>query len=462
MEIKGANYNFGRVIYLTIGKISGDPYLFNGQINQMTNKVTIAFDPKTDPQLSTRIDFLIRHQYGQVSNVTGAAYSMAAIDLYNIGAALREFMNAYNETENNGQWKSTNISKYVCVLQAGYYGGKITTIFVGAINSYNIERKQTETNVDTVWHLYCAGSGGYDIVPLSQSEIAVSGTDYLPELQKQNQLLKSYTSGEEYLKAIVMAHPREVYITEPNDTFIIGDSFSIQKKEKSASLVPMPQIIEITNENFDQFFEIKYRKFNSGKEDSWLKSVWQTEAMIASTTAEPHELQLAISDIARRRNCGADIRFDASTGKQIIFIYREGTKSSQKKSDWIITDFQNLRKPPLVSGKSIRFDLLLEPAVRPDDTFELRITEDFDKLHGKQNASFGVSFGNEAGQWATVFAGSNFEGLSNLLTNRTTKQTIKKTGNVFNKKYVALYVIHQGSTHDKEWSTTVDCAAVAD
>ena len=71
-----------------------------------------------------------------------------------------------------------------------------------------------------------------------------------------------------------------------------------------------------------------------------------------------------------------------------------------------------------------------------------------------------MDFGEDYGNWATVFAGANFDGLSNTITNIKTKDAAKQTGNVFNKKFVAINVMHQGSTHTNEWSTQVDCANV--
>lgn len=462
MKINGNNYNFGRVVYLTIGKKTQDPYKFNGELQNLTDVVTIAFDPKTNAQLNTRIDFLVRHQYGKPSAVTGAAYSLASIDLYNIGPALQQFINAYNATE-KGRWKALQVANYCCALQVGYYGEKPQTIFAGVINSYNVERKQTANQVDTIWHLFASGTGGYNPIPVSQTETATSGEDYTEELQRLNQTLKTYTSGEQYIKAIVMEHPRTVYPLTDTGVIIEGDSFIVQDTNSDPSLIPLPQPIKINNQNFNKYFQIKYQKFDSSTEEEWNKAIWQTEAFKSVPTVDSFDLEQAISDIARTRNCSGEVRLDESTGKQTIYIYsnRAGSKSSQRQADYIIKDFQNLRKPPMVSGTLIRFDLLLEPSVRPNKTFELQITNGFLMEHQK-SPSFSVNFGEDLGYWTSVFAGANFAGLSDTVVSKKTKEKMSQTGNVFNKRFEAMYVVHQGSTHGAEWSTQVDCANVVE
>ncbi len=462
MKIKGVDYNFGRVVYLTIGRIVGDPYKYTGLPSEtMTDVVTIAFDPRKNPQLNTRIDFLIRHQFGAVSSITGSPCSLAAIDLYNIGPALQQFMDAYNKAKDNGYWKSVQISQYVCALQVGYQGSRKTTIFAGVINSYNVERHQTDSTVDTVWHLFCAGTGGYSTTPMSQSEIAESGQDYSAELQEQNQTMQSYISGEAYIKSIVMSHPRQVYTLTDMGIAFDGDSFQVQTDLDNMGLVALPKTINVTNKNFNQYFEIKYMAFNSGVEEEWTKEIWQNQPIKGIVNLDTSDLGATLVDVAALRNCYADIRLDENTGKQIIHIYSVGARKTalQKKTDYVIKDFQNLRKPPLVSGTNIRFDLMMEPGVRPYDTFELRVTDDFMSKYQK-SPSFGVNFSGDYGNWATIFAGTNFEGLSNTITSKSTKKKTEQTGNVFNKKYVAINIIHQGSTHTPEWSTQVDCANV--
>lgn len=472
MNIKGNSYNFGRVVYLTIGRIVkkngslDDPYKYMGAgTENLIDTVTIAFDPKNNPQLYTRIDFLIRHQNGSVSSITGAAQSLAAIDVYNIGPALQQFMDAYNQIENEGgYWKATATTQYVCSLKVGYYRAPLRTIFAGVINSYNVERKQNNTTVDTIWHLFCAGTGGYSITPLDQSQIATSSLDYSDELQQENSLYASFVSGEEYIKTLIKSERRQVYVPangQQNNYNTETESFSVGATQKESTITLLPDIKKITNENFDKYFKIRYSYFNDGEEEEWTKSKWQDEPFTGVINLNSSDLTNALKDIAQIKNCGADIRSDPDTGLQTIYIYSSaGRKASlQKKTNFVITNFQNLRKPPLVSGVSIRFDMILEPSVKPFDTFELRVTDDFKKAD-KYSYSFDVNFSSDYGNWSTIFAGSNFDGLSNTVTRLNTKKTAQQKGNIFNKKFVAINVMHQGSTHMSEWATQVDCANV--
>lgn len=474
MKIQGNDYNFGRVVYLTIGRLVNeknelvDPYKYMGLPNEkLIDMVTVAFDPKTNPQLNTRIDFLIRHQNGSVSSVTGAAQSLASIDLYNIGPALQQFMNAYNQDDNKGdQWIATKTIQYVCALQIGYHDAPLHTVFAGVINSYNVERKQNNSTVDTVWHLFCGGTGGYSYMPLFQSKIATSGLDYSTELQEQNNMYKSFLSGEEYIKTLIKSERRQVYVMrDRNKNYDIGeDSFSVLSNVTPQVLVGLPEPIEIDNKNFSKYFKIRYSFFNDGDEEEWTKSKWQNEPFTGVLNLDSSELDKAINQIAQMKNCGGEVRLDEDTGIQTIHIYSTAARkaSLQKKTNYVITNFQNLRKPPLVSGVSIRFDMMLEPKVKPFDTFELRVTDDFKtkRTNDLNNFSFDVDFGGNYGNWATVFAGSNFDGISNTVTNLKTKKAAEQTGNVFNKKFVAINVMHQGSTHTPEWATQVDCANV--
>lgn len=465
MKINGNEYNFGRVVYLTIGKLveSTDPYKYTGRPEEKLDKVvTVAFDPKNNPQLNTRIDFFIRHKNGSVSSITGAAVSLAEIELYNIGPALQQFMDAYNKTEQEGTiWKGTKTSQYVCALQVGYHGGQQHTIFAGVINSYYVERKQSSSTVDTVWHLFCGGTGGYSITPPDQSAIATSGFDYSSELQRKNSLYKSFVSGEEYIKTLIKSERRQVYMMRDRPDYYVDDSFSVEENTDEKALVPLPEPIEITNDNFDRFFKIRYSYFNDGEEDEWAKSKWQNEPYTGILNVDSYDLLNALKDAAAVKNCGVEIRLDEDTGIQVIHIYSAAARkaSMQKKTNFVIYDYQNLRKPPLVSGVSILFDMIMEPTAKPFDTFEMRLTDEFKKLH-KDKFSFGVNFGETYGNWATMFAGANFDGVTNTVTNLKTKEKVEQTGDVFNKKYVALNIIHQGSTHTNEWSTQVYCASV--
>ena len=468
MRINGNDYNFGRVVYLTLGKVNGmkDVYKYQGTFGNLSDKVTIAFDPKTNAQLTTRIDFLVRHQYGAVSSVTKSACSIASIDIYNIGPALEQFMNAYNVSLMSGTQKADSITKYVCCLQVGYYGGEITTIFAGVVNSYNVERIQSEKQVDTVWHLYAAGTGGagqVNVTPLTDVELAEIGKNYSEEAMKEDQLLQSFVSGEEFIKAAVMKYPREVFETEPASNVVSSESFSLDSlvstKQPMASMMVTK---EITNENFNKYFKILYKPYGNGPEDYETRMLWTRNSAIPAGNFDYSNLQGALSDIARIKNCGAYLDSDYNTGLQTIYIWRDSIEGKEKYTGTphIIKNFEHLLKPPSVSGRLIQFTLILEPSMRARDTIEMRIDGKFGLTH--KNFSFDVDYGGQLGNWSSAFAGSSFIGITQIQQETNKVETIKTKGNIFNKKYQVLFVVHRGSTHTSEWSTQADCSVTVD
>ena len=260
MIIKGDNYNFGRVVYLTISRNMVNTQSTSYTKNEKSDVVTIVFDPKTNPKLNTRIDFWVKHTGQSMSTSANSAYALAKIDVYNIGAALKQFMDAYN-LHSGGIWLEDKIKRYACSLQVGYYGGKRTTIFTGFISSWYVERLQNETTVDNVWHLY-AQYPNTDIKFISNEDKATNGEDYAQKALQE--IPQTFITGEEYLKAAVMAFPRETYsfVAMPEDSE--SESFSVidlyGEKLERTNLVAMPATREINQFNFNQFFTIKYQK----------------------------------------------------------------------------------------------------------------------------------------------------------------------------------------------------------
>ena len=140
-------------------------------------------------------------------------------------------------------------------------------------------------------------------------------------------------------------------------------------------------------------------------------------------------------------------------------IYVKITKKATAKSKGqphIIKNFEHLLKPPTVSGRLIQFTLLLEPTIYPRETIELRIDTSFGNKY--KNFSFNADYGGQLGNWSSAFAGANFIGMSNVQRQNNKVKAIEEKGNIFNKQYQSLFIIHRGSTHTPEWSTQVDCS----
>ena len=463
MIIKGDDYNFGRVVYLTIGRNvldvrTGTRALGN---NTTPDTVTIVFDPKTNPQWNTRIDFWVKHVGQDSSSAANSFFALANIDLYNIGPALQQFMNAYNNHQNKGYWPTDEIVKYSCSLSVGYHGGKRTRIFAGIISSWYVERLQNESTVDNVWHLY-AQYPTVDVKELPEEQKAVSGTDYAE--QAKQDLAQTFISGEEYLKAAIMAYPRETYAyvaveEEPvAESFVLNGQMSTIKNQ--TDLVALPASRVITSSDFDKFFQIKYQHFRTGEEYPEVKQMWQKREAMESWEMDYSNLMSALSQIAEKKNCHASIQLDENTGMQTVYIYPAGRPAYKKntKADFTIVDFQNLRRPPGVSGSHLQLDLLLEPSAKPGDIFMLTLSKDFAKKY-KDKLSFDVNYSGASQNATTMFAGANFTGLTAMIDDAE-KGAMAQTGNIFGTKYSATFIIHQGSTHSAQWSTQVDCTGV--
>ena len=275
---------------------------------------------------------------------------------------------------------------------------------------------------------------------------------------EENQILESFESGEAYIKAAVMKHPREVGVvtTTSNkfaiDSFIVSDAVSSEQSKPALAYTT-----EITNQNFNEFFRIVYKARDTDSEDYATRELWKTKSIIPIWNIDYSNLPEALDKIARIKNCRADVRFNPNTGMQTIYIYSPKKATAKSKGQpHIIKNFEHLLKPPTVSGRLIQFTLLLEPTIYPRETIELRIDTSFGNKY--KNFSFNADYGGQLGNWSSAFAGANFIGMSNVQRQNNKVKAIEEKGNIFNKQYQSLFIIHRGSTHTPEWSTQVDCS----
>lgn len=461
MLINGNEYNFGRVIYLTLIRRAT-----NAQVSQKwsdetlegADKITICFDPARDQKLNTRIDFYVK-RLGDAGVGNNGFYKIANIDVWNIGPALGQFLKAYKAYENGFQ--DVNTCKYAAVLQVGYKGGKKTTLFAGHISSFVLERQQSNTSVDNVWHFFCQYPDPQQNNVISQSK-AQSGIDYSkPEYWTP---MQSFTSWESFLKAAVMAHPRTIYTLQKNPNVVKAGSFELPVKNINASeqdqlMCPVPRIVDVTGPLFRDNFKIEYRVSRNGVLLKNTQEYWQQEVPLMGWELDVADLQKTVSSIARAVNCHARVELDDNTGMQYIYIYPAGWSNQVVRSgpaDFVITDYRNLRTPPQVSANMLHLDMLMEPSMEPGNLIELRISEGFlsDHPHPTFEPNFTMS------NTATVFAGANFIGLAQMGEEERKKNAIASAGNIFNTKFVATIVEFRGSSHTAEWSTKVDCYGV--
>lgn len=472
MKIKGNDYNFGRVIYLTFIRDITNAQLqkeaFTSAYLENKGVVTIAFDPKRNPQLNTRIDFYVKH-LGDAMVGNNGVYATANIDVYNIGPALQDFFDAYNAYKFDGHFKDVNTKKFGVVLQVGYSGGAKTTVFAGHVSSFVVERQQNNSTIDNVWHFFCQFPSPIQ-TGVEGDNKAVNGTDYsAPEYWNPNQSLISW---EQYLKLAIMAHDRETYSLEKVVGKIVGESFSETDAVRNylgldngeESLMCLASHTEkITPYNFDKHYSIVYKVTDRSPILEKTKKYWQQKVGVTSWNLNVANLQQTVNSIARATNCHARIEL-SETGHSTIYIYpagifdriAQGQERFSEKADYIIVDYQNLRNPPQVSANMFQVDMIMEPDMRPGNTIELQISQDFLDKHPHPTFQPNFSMANTA----TVFAGANFMGLAQMNEDDRKRQAIASAGNIFYTQFITTIVEHRGSSHLSEWSTKADCYGV--
>lgn len=457
------NGNFGRVVYLTlIRDISNEALEAGNFIDKLSaeDSITICYDPwreNQEGQFTTRIDFYVKH-LGQSSGTNGV-YAIANIDVWNIGPALQNFLDAYNAYKSEGHFAGIDTKKYAVVLQVGYRNNtKRTALFAGHISSFVLERQQNEQSVDNVWHFFCQYPNVQQAGVAGENK-ATSGTDYsLPDYWNPKQ---SFVSWEQFLKQAIMARRRTAYDLKPAQNAINSSSFEVSKllstKSGEESLMcPVPKQKTVNYQNFSQNFSIQYRVTKFSPELKTVKEYWQQQVAVTSWNLDVSNLSKAVANIARAANCHSRIELDEQTGKQTIYIYPANWISEIKKKaspDYVIEDYQNLRTPPQVAANLLHLNMMLEPSMRPGKTIKLTISEGFKDLY--KHTSFDVNYA--ASNTATLFAGDNFLGLAQAAQQSKTKEAMASTGNIFNSLFVAMIVEFRGSTHSAEWSTQVDC-----
>lgn len=469
MLINGNNYNFGRLIYLTIIRNVSNAALqsknWSSKALEQSDNITICFDPKRDVNLNTRIDFYIKH-LGDAGVGNNGYLTTANIDIYNIGPALQQFLDAYNAYKSEGHFAGVNTKKYAAVLQVGYQGNeKRTTIFAGRISSFVMERQQNNSTVDNVWHFFCQYPTAEENGTLDDNK-AQSGTNYAIEYGDTFDPNQTYTSWENLLKTAICARRREIFTLQGVDENAYKYSFETDVdledplSEKSTPLVVQPQMVAINLQDFSKYYKIEYRVSKRSIELKTVKEYWQQQVPVNGWQINTSNVQKLATNIARAVNCHARVELNEQTGIQTIYIYPAGWAEQvpyRGKADYLIVDYQNLRKPPQVSANMLQLDMLMEPSMRPGDTIELQISPDFQKIH--PHPTFEANYSSMANA-TTVFAGANFLGQTVLAEDEKRRNAIASAGNIFNTQFIARIVEFRGSSHTSEWSTNVDCYGV--
>lgn len=482
MLVNGNEYRFGRLVYLTIFRFSGNDDALNetkwtnkktNQVAKQPDSVVICFDPSRSGnqlgQLCTRIDFYVKH-VGASDVGNNGFFAVANIDVYNIGPALTQFLRAYNAYQDELNFQGTETKTYSVVLQVGYKGSRQrTTIFAGRISSFVMERQQNNTSVDNVWHLYCqfptaSGSGIVGEENKAQNDI-----DYTENMGDTFVPTQVYDSWENYLKTVICSRKREVLFDIEVPEEIPKDSFETKnqlntledikqavfgepEKAPQTRIMPAAQQRDLNLANFDKYYKIEYRTSRGAKELTDTKRFWQQKVQIYGWQMNIDNVQKLATEIAKDANCHA--RLESRGSMQYIYIYPAGVQP-EVDTTYTIVDYQNLRKPPQVAANMLRLDMLMEPDMRPGDIIELQITKEFKKDH--PHPTFQVSYSNVMANATTVFAGASFIGMHDIQHNKELSEAMAQAGNIFYTQYEVTFVEFFGSTHTNDWFTVADC-----
>lgn len=457
---------FGRRVRLTIVPFSvttestlwamgvvDNPNPEEGITLEFNRKGSSTKNKQTASDLCPRIDFWVMHAGEEITEAGSIPMNQQAkIDLYNIGPSLKQYLDAYNKYIDG----SENIPKFGVTLQVGNDGldseGSISTIFVGFLSSFNVERVQTDKTVDDVWHLLCWYPFNSDIPDEASIVTKLTREVLIDEAQK----IASNPVGtaESCLKEWIMSEPRCVY-KQSKINNIIKDSNVITQQSGSDIKTISPIRTDITPDNFNNFFEIRYLSDkNKNSENKELKQVWEKQKF-RYINVPACELHQGINFIARYLNCKAEVVLNEETGKLTINIYQAGARLiNSYEADYNIINFQNLVRPPEVSANLLTITMLLDPSVRIGKTVSLLLDESF---NGKQ-PSFIANFSQ--GTATNVFAGTNFAGQYTYTQTPDAQKAMENYGNIFNKQYFIRFVEFQGSTHNNTWTTKMECYGV--
>lgn len=445
-------YNFDRIVKLRfVASTEGVDNAENASLAQ------IVFDTKENRDYCPRIDFWVQGK-GCEYEGEGDFFKTARIDVYNINDEIRDIIRVYENVDNSGAW-NVGKAKIFVTLEVGHRNQGTTVIFVGTVGSYNIERIQTESTVDTVLHMFCQSKFASAVNQIGLQK-AASGTDYTEE--QSAAYCDVTTTGHEAIRDAIKHDLRSVLVKRLNATGEIVDSNAIFIFEEDKNDIYFDSVTTAINEeNLDEFFEIKYVMADKKLPDLELEREWKTNQNYLLQGVISNNLEKAVRDIARKwGNCAATIIQPSEDNlKTQILIYRPDMNVTAGESlgrNWVIHNFENLLKAPMVSGGTMQFTMFMEPSMRTFDTIELDTPdENFDKT-----PSFEFNFNQTMAGAQTVFAGTQVLGLAAMGERTKIVENLKTKGNIFNKKYNVLFIEHKGSTHTNTWETVASCTGV--
>lgn len=475
MKIDGKNVLFDRKVYVTISKFSLSEVLKKKEV--LDNKsLTLCYDTQSSILYRNRIDFIISMNGDQ-------DLKKAKIDLYNLGPEIRQFLNAYNQQENNSMLLLKNEAHWSIIVQVGYDGMALETIFSGFIHSFNMERRQTSSDVDEIWHLYCSNLPQVDKALVYIKDMkAVSGKDYGGDKEFNTMYKQSYT-WERYLLEIignnfVLLHPEPI-AKEPewnrtpmlasenvktiNSVALIKEAMGGQPDQNTMSVIPTQQnnmtrikYVNADRETILKNFKVYYSYPGGIKEDEELKYKWQHNGT-GKVEVKANDLLGALKVFAKRIDACECAMLQKPNGFTYVYIWKAGAGGKKRHllptaKVWKIHNFQNVISNPDINDGALQISIILEPGIRAQDGLKLEIDDKIPSEH----VSFNMNYGDSA-YFINQFSNVNVGGGAIGSTNTYNKASAQKYGNIFFKKYLIVEVVHQGSTHEATWQTTMRC-----
>ena len=479
MKIDGKNVLFDRKVYVTISKFSLSEVLKKKEV--LDNKsLTLCYDTQSSILYRNRIDFIISMNGDQ-------DLKKAKIDLYNLGPEIRQFLNAYNQQENNSMLLLKNEAHWSIIVQVGYDGMALETIFSGFIHSFNMERRQTSSDVDEIWHLYCSNLPQVDKALVYIKDMkAVSGENYGGDKEFNIKRYGSVYTYEQYLLEIiannfVMLHPEPISTTPDFNTWantpmlattgvkatntsaLLKELNGGQPNQSTMSVIPTQQnnmtrikYINADRETILKNFKIFYAYPGSVKEDEELKKKWKTKG-VKQVEVKADDLLGALKVYAKRIDACECSMLQKPNGFTYVYIWKAGVGGKKRyllptAKVWKIHNFQNVISNPDINDGALQISIILEPGIKAQDGLKLEIDDKIPSEH----VSFNMNYGDSA-YFINQFSNVNVGGGAMGSTNTYNKASAQKYGNIFFKKYLIVEVVHQGSTHEATWQTTMRC-----
>lgn len=479
MKIGNNVYNFDRVVRLTL--FNPNDLDENGNLR---NVIILEYDPLSETEVDgkkvkketsvARIDFEVTN-IGPKNRNQKPGFT-ADIILYNVtdnvsqaiaqNGDFGEYEDISNPSKREESYKNFLERRLQCKLEAGYSNGSgeatTQTLFQGYVNSSFSFRK----GVDRVTHLMCFNSDDTS-AQFPETSTLDSKINY-NEKTEQERFEESFsaTTWDSMFKNQVIFKT----LSRPATAHYEGGFFKTRQVSNYSRVVT---VLERIPSNFDEWFKLEYvTKPNSTTIDKSLESKMKNFNVKGFYTSKK-DLDSSLFDLCSYNglNLGWGMKLDPE-GKDNRWIYQVWETGNGKimdsgdKADIQIVNYYGLVDNPTINGNgNLTLKMMLYPDAEPYQTVSLLIKDtgetakDFSYSYESINAaSLTQTQQNVAGSLSS----GNFTALvQGPYAIQVFAKDKKSKGYMFNKAYTIIKVVHKGSTHSKEWYTTLTTIPLA-